>query len=98
MTSSEMLHRVALARIYDSEERSESIIRVTRIGELGTRLVVTSNQRTLKRQLVTANLLLSSPLLVTLMVEALNSFETSAIARAALRNISEDRTLLSTKC
>jgi hypothetical protein len=32
-----------------SEERSFTIIRVTRIGELGTTLAVTSNQRTLRR-------------------------------------------------
>jgi hypothetical protein len=35
MASSEMLLRVALARTYDSEELSASIISVTRIGELG---------------------------------------------------------------
>jgi hypothetical protein len=32
-----------------SEERSASFIRVTRIGELGTTLAVTSNRRTLRR-------------------------------------------------
>jgi hypothetical protein len=40
-----MLRRVALARTDVSEERSASIIRVTRISELGT-LAVTSNRRT----------------------------------------------------
>jgi hypothetical protein len=40
-----MLSRVALVRTDLSEERSASIIRVTRIGELGTTLAVTSNQR-----------------------------------------------------
>jgi hypothetical protein len=35
-----MLRRVALVRTYISEELSASIIRVTRIGELGTTLVV----------------------------------------------------------
>jgi hypothetical protein len=58
-----MLRRVALVRNV-SEERSSSIIRVTRIGELGTALAVTSNRRTLthfaflrsmRRLLVTAN-------------------------------------------
>jgi hypothetical protein len=34
-----------------SEERSASIIRVTRIGELGTTLALTSNRRTLRRKL-----------------------------------------------
>jgi hypothetical protein len=41
-----MLRRVALVRIDVSEERSASIIRVTRIGKLGTTLAVTSNRRT----------------------------------------------------
>jgi hypothetical protein len=40
-----MLRRVALMRTDVSEERSASIIRVTRIGELGT-LAVTNNRRT----------------------------------------------------
>jgi hypothetical protein len=43
MASSEMVRRVALARTDVSEELSASIIRVTRIGELGT-LAVTSNR------------------------------------------------------
>jgi hypothetical protein len=38
MASSGMLHRVALVRTDVSEERSASIIRVTKIGELGTTL------------------------------------------------------------
>jgi hypothetical protein len=41
MASSWMLHLVALVRIDVSEELSASFIRVTRIGELGTTLVVT---------------------------------------------------------
>jgi hypothetical protein len=47
-SSSGMLRRVTFVRTDVSEERSYSIIRVTRIGELGT-LVVTSNRRTLRR-------------------------------------------------
>jgi hypothetical protein len=35
------------------EELSASFIRVTRIGELGTTLAVTSNRRTLRRNTVT---------------------------------------------
>jgi hypothetical protein len=42
MASPGMLHRVALVRTAVSGELSPSIIRVTRIGELGT-LAVTSN-------------------------------------------------------
>jgi demethoxyubiquinone hydroxylase (CLK1/Coq7/Cat5 family) len=49
MASSEMLRRVALVRTDVSEELNASIIRVTRIGELGATLAVTSNRRTLQR-------------------------------------------------
>jgi hypothetical protein len=48
MASSGMLRRVALVRTNVSEELSVSFIRVTRIGELGTTLAVTSNRRTLR--------------------------------------------------
>jgi hypothetical protein len=47
MPSSGTLRRVALVRTDVSEELSASIIRVTRIGELGTTIAVTSNRRTL---------------------------------------------------
>jgi hypothetical protein len=46
MVYSGMLRRVALVRTDVSEERSACFIRVTRIGELGTTLAVTSNRRT----------------------------------------------------
>jgi hypothetical protein len=49
MVSSGMLRRVALVKADVSEEVSASVIRVTRIGELGTTLAVTSNRRTLRR-------------------------------------------------
>jgi hypothetical protein len=42
-----MLRRVVLVRTGVSEERIASIIRVTRIGEIGTVLAVTSNRSTL---------------------------------------------------
>jgi hypothetical protein len=59
---------MGLVRTDVSEEFSASIIRVTRIGELGSTLAVTSN-RTLRRLLVTANVVRTSPILVTLMME-----------------------------
>jgi hypothetical protein len=43
-----MLRHVALVRTDVWEKHTSSIIRVTRIGELGT-LTVTSNQRTLRK-------------------------------------------------
>jgi hypothetical protein len=46
-----MLRRVALVKTEVSEEPSTSTIRVTRIGELGTMLAVTSSRRTLRRNI-----------------------------------------------
>jgi hypothetical protein len=47
MESSGMLRRVAAVRT-DVSELSASFIRVTRIGELGAMLAVTSNRRTIR--------------------------------------------------
>jgi hypothetical protein len=47
MVSSGMLRRVALVRNGVSEELRASFIRVTKIGELGRTIAVTSNRRTL---------------------------------------------------
>jgi hypothetical protein len=89
MASYGMLGHVAFVRTDISEELSASIIRVTIIGELGTTLALTSSRRTLRRNtkrsnfvficsvrrlLVTTNVVPSSPILVTLMMEALSSF------------------------
>jgi hypothetical protein len=56
MASSGMLRRVAHVRTDVSEELSASIIRVTRIGELGTNLVVTSNRLIRSLHTATKNL------------------------------------------
>jgi hypothetical protein len=64
-----MLCRVALVRTDVSEERSTSIIRVIRIGELGTMLAVTSNRRTMRKNIM----------------KVLCSSETSALTRATRR-------------
>jgi hypothetical protein len=44
-----MLSHVALVRTDVSEELNSCFIRVTRIGELGTTVAVTSNRHTLRR-------------------------------------------------
>jgi hypothetical protein len=54
-----MLHHVAVVRTNVLEECSTSVIRMTRIGELGTMLTVTSNRHMLQR-----NTMCSSEMLV----------------------------------
>jgi hypothetical protein len=91
MASSGMLRRVALVRTDVSEDLSTSSIRVTRIGELGTTLGI-SSQRV---SVASYSYVLSSPILVTLMKEALSSSDTSVLTRATRRNIPEDAVLQS---
>jgi hypothetical protein len=81
MPTSGMVRRVAVVRSDVSEERSPSIIRVT-----FTFYVFCS----VRQLLDTANVVPSSPILVTLMMEAIHSSETSASRRATRRNITED--------
>jgi hypothetical protein len=84
-----MLRRVELVRTDVSEELTAPINRVTRIAELGTTLAVTSNRRMLRsvcRLRVTANVVPSSPILVTLMIEAIRSSETLVLTRATRRH------------
>jgi hypothetical protein len=75
-----MLHSVALVRNDVSEEHI-AFIKVTRIGGLLS--------HTLLRLLVTANVVPSSLILFTLMMEAICSSNTSVLTRTTRSNITE---------
>jgi hypothetical protein len=83
MESSERLRHVALVRTDVSEEISSSFIRVTYLAFLSS----------VRRLLVTASVVPSPSILVTLMMEALSSSETSVLTRVIGRNIQEDTIL-----
>jgi hypothetical protein len=85
-----MLRRVALVRTDFSEELSASFIRVTTVGELETTIATDARSDEIPSMLVTASVVTSSPILVTLKKEALSSSETSVLTRAARRNIPFD--------
>jgi hypothetical protein len=104
MQSSGILRRVTLVRTDIWEECSAFTIKVTRITELATTLAVTSNRRTLRRNTLCSIIVRvsshralvvviakvpSSPILVTLMTEALYFSETSVLTRATRRDIPE---------
>jgi hypothetical protein len=74
---------VALVRTDDTGELGASIIRVIRIGDLR----ITLYFRSVRRLLVTANVVPCSPILVTLMMEEPSSSETAFLTRATRRHI-----------
>jgi hypothetical protein len=84
-----MLRRVALVRTEISEEFSASFIRVTRIDELNTKVFL----RSVRRLLVTASVVPSSPILVTLLKGALLSSETLVLTKSKRRNAPEETIL-----
>jgi hypothetical protein len=95
MPTSEILGSVALVIIDISEEGSTSIIRVTRIGELGT-LAVTNKRSRLKTKStnlhrvfqlqVTINIVPSPQILSILMAETIFFSETWVLTRATMRH------------
>jgi hypothetical protein len=86
-----MWHRMAFVSTDVPEERTTSIIRVRSISELET-LAVTRNWALLDsvfQLLVIANVVSSSMMLLTLIIEAIHFSETSVLTRATRRNVPE---------
>jgi hypothetical protein len=84
---------VAVGRTDVSEEGIASSIMVIRIDELRTSLAENRNRIMLLRN--TANVVRSSPIVVTLVMEVLRSSETSVLTTAMRHNISEEGILQS---
>jgi hypothetical protein len=92
-----MLFRVALVRTDVSEKYIAFVIRLTIIDELGKTLALTSNwstQDSAIRLQVTAKVVPSSSILVTLMTKAKRSSERLVLTRISPHNIPEDGILL----
>jgi hypothetical protein len=79
------------------EQRNSSVIRVTQISELGTTSVVTSKCN-FPLMLVTANVVPSSPILVTLMREVVCFSEKSVIKRTTRHHMSENEIFILIYC
>jgi hypothetical protein len=77
---------VVLVRSDVSEERIAFISRLTTHGDQGTTIVITNN------------VVLSSPIRVTLMMEVILHSETSIGIKTTLRNIQEDAVLRNMLC
>jgi hypothetical protein len=89
MPYSGISHVLALVRTDVSEERIAPIIRVTRIGDVGTNFSSISSQSA--SLVVTLNVTPSSPFPVTLMMEATRSSETSVLTKDRLKMLLRSR-------
>jgi hypothetical protein len=103
MAFSGILGHVVLVRTDVRQELSASFIRVTRISELATDTRCEEIPSILflcsvHQLLVTTSVVPNSPVLVTLMKEALSFFKTSVLTRVTQRNIPEKAILHSHHC